>query len=254
MRTAASSRTSPLRARPSRPSRSGSNQPDVAEAGYTLPAGYAMFNGTSMASPQAAGAAALLLSAGQADGHGRSPRPQLRGRSTPRRTSIKGVPAAGQGNGQFDVNGAWGLLRARRPGRATTPSDAPVCTPISDFLATPDRGTGIYNRCAADAGGHKAGQRKTYKVKITRTVGPDRRRRARAELGRQRRHVHVAATVSAAAEQAGRRSRSRPSPTAGAAPRDPARSTTRRTRRRPLRGAWHAVVASERPARPGVLD
>ena len=35
----------------------------VAEAGYSLPAGYSMLQGTSMASPQAAGATALLLSA-----------------------------------------------------------------------------------------------------------------------------------------------------------------------------------------------
>lgn len=34
----------------------------VPEAGYSLPAGYAMFNGTSMSSPQAAGAATLLVS------------------------------------------------------------------------------------------------------------------------------------------------------------------------------------------------
>ena len=40
------------------------------EAGYPLPPGYAMFNGTSMAAPQAAGAAALLLSAGRAAGAG----------------------------------------------------------------------------------------------------------------------------------------------------------------------------------------
>ena len=35
----------------------------VAEAGYSLPAGYSMLQGTSMASPQAAGASALLLRA-----------------------------------------------------------------------------------------------------------------------------------------------------------------------------------------------
>ena len=48
-------------------------QPDLPDAGYTLPIGYAMFNGTSMASPQAAGAAALLLSAGFANDKGFTP-------------------------------------------------------------------------------------------------------------------------------------------------------------------------------------
>ncbi|GFM97206.1 hypothetical protein Sfulv_20170 [Streptomyces fulvorobeus] len=37
----------------------------VKEAGYSLPAGYSMMQGTSMSSPQAAGAAALLLSAAE---------------------------------------------------------------------------------------------------------------------------------------------------------------------------------------------
>ena len=40
----------------------------VAEAGYGLPAGYSMFNGTSMAAPQAAGVVSLLLSAAKAEG------------------------------------------------------------------------------------------------------------------------------------------------------------------------------------------
>ncbi|CAM5344031.1 S8 family serine peptidase [Streptomyces hirsutus] len=39
----------------------------VAEAGYGLPAGYGMLQGTSMASPQATGSAALLLSAARAE-------------------------------------------------------------------------------------------------------------------------------------------------------------------------------------------
>ncbi len=38
----------------------------VPEAGYSLPPGYAMLNGTSMASPQTAGGLALLLSAAKA--------------------------------------------------------------------------------------------------------------------------------------------------------------------------------------------
>ena len=57
-------------------------EPDVAEAGYTLPIGVAMLNGTSMASPQAAGAAALLLSAAKATDKG-SRRPVCGARSTP---------------------------------------------------------------------------------------------------------------------------------------------------------------------------
>lgn len=40
----------------------------VPQTGYQLPAGYGMFNGTSMASPQATGDAALLLSAAKASG------------------------------------------------------------------------------------------------------------------------------------------------------------------------------------------
>ena len=51
---------------------------------------------------------------------------------------------------------------------------APVCTPISDFLATPDQGTGIYNRCAKGEGGQAAGESKSYKVTITRTSGASR--------------------------------------------------------------------------------
>ena len=48
---------------------------------------------------------------------------------------------------------------------------APVCTPISDFLATPDQGTGVYNRCDAANGGQVAGEDKVYVVKATRTSG-----------------------------------------------------------------------------------
>lgn len=145
-------------------------QPDVAETGYTLPIGYAMFQGTSMASPQAAGAAALLLSAGKATGKGITPAMLRRAIYTSAKP-IAGEPVYAQGNGEFNVPGAWRLLKAGVQAR-TYSAVAPVCTPISDLLATPNKGTGIYNRCAAGDGGQKAGQAKTYPVKITRTSGP----------------------------------------------------------------------------------
>ncbi|MDG4833274.1 S8 family serine peptidase [Solwaraspora sp. WMMD1047] len=142
----------------------------VPEAGYPLAPGYQMQNGTSMSSPQATGAAALLLSAAKATDRGVSPAALRRAIYSSARW-IDGVPAHGQGNGRFNVNGAWQLLRVGVETRAYT-VDAPVCTAISEFLATPNRGTGVYNRCPAAEGGQRAGQAKTYQVKLTRTSGP----------------------------------------------------------------------------------
>jgi subtilisin family serine protease len=144
----------------------------VAEAGYQLPPGIGMLQGTSMASPEATGAAALILSAAKATDRGITPA-ALRRALYSSANWIPGVPAYGQGNGLLDVNGAWSLLARGVQTRHYT-VDAPVCTPLSDFLATPDHGTGIYNRCAASEGGHRAGQTKTYPVTITRTSGPSR--------------------------------------------------------------------------------
>ncbi|MDI6101697.1 S8 family serine peptidase [Actinoplanes sp. NEAU-A12] len=147
-------------------------EPDLAEAGYTLPIGLAMFNGTSMASPQAAGAAALLLSAGFATDKGITPA-QLRRALYTSADQIPNVPVTGQGNGLMDVNGAWALLSKKVETRNHTAS-APVCTPFSDLLTTPGRGSGIYNRCPAAEGGQRAGTSRVYNVEVTRTSGPDR--------------------------------------------------------------------------------
>ncbi|MEU6073113.1 S8 family serine peptidase [Micromonospora sp. NPDC047074] len=142
----------------------------VPEAGYPLPPGYAMLNGTSMAAPQAAGAAALLLSAAKATDKGVTPA-ALRRAIYSSAKPIKDVPTYGQGYGMFNVPGAWKLLRKGVETRSYT-SEAPVCTVLSGQLSTPNQGTGLYNRCASANGGQRVGQSKTYQVKITRTSGP----------------------------------------------------------------------------------
>lgn len=141
----------------------------VPEAGYPLPPGYAHINGTSMASPQAAGGAALLLSASFDNDIAVTPK-QLRTSIYSSAKAVRGFKAHEQGYGLFDVPAAWALLK-RQPETNDYTVSAPVCTPISEHLATPHKGTGVYNRCAAGAGGQTVGKAKSYRVKITRTTG-----------------------------------------------------------------------------------
>ncbi|WP_030526193.1 S8 family serine peptidase [Phycicoccus jejuensis] len=149
-------------------------QPDLAEAGYTLPIGYAMFNGTSMASPQAAGSAALLLSAGFQTQTPITPK-QLRESMYTSADYQKKLEAVGQGTGQTDVPGAWNLLKKRSNVRGEYTTTAPVCTALSGFLTTPNQGTGLYVDCPAGQGGLKVGQTKRYTVKVARTTGTSQR-------------------------------------------------------------------------------
>lgn len=144
----------------------------VAEAGYALPPGTAMLQGTSMASPEAAGAAALLVGAARSKGLGVTPA-QLRQAIYSSANYQEDIPAYAQGNGLFHVPGAWQLLKTNLDTRSYT-SSAPVCTPLSGFLATPNVGEGIYNRCASTSGGQKPGETKAYAVTVTRTSGPAR--------------------------------------------------------------------------------
>ncbi|KES05715.1 serine protease [Streptomyces toyocaensis] len=147
----------------------------VAEAGYSLPAGYGMLQGTSMASPQAAGASALLLSAAKRKGIDLTPA-ELRTALTSTADHISGVQAYEEGAGLIDIEDAWDAIRDGATAHRYTVK-APVDTAIDQFLKTPGFGTGLYDR----EGGLKAGQKKTYDVTITRTSGPDRA--IRHELG-----------------------------------------------------------------------
>ncbi|WP_030814079.1 S8 family serine peptidase [Streptomyces sp. NRRL F-2799] len=140
----------------------------VAEAGYTLPAGYSMLQGTSMASPQAAGASALLLSAAKQRNIDLTPA-VLRTALTSTAHHIKGAQAYEEGSGLIDVVDAWTAIRLGASAHEYTVK-APVDTAIDYALKTPGFGTGLYDR----EGGLKSGQRKTYDVTVTRTTGADR--------------------------------------------------------------------------------
>ncbi|MDN3022863.1 S8 family serine peptidase [Streptomyces sp. S.PB5] len=140
----------------------------VAEAGYSLPAGYAMLQGTSMASPQAAGASALLLSAAKAKGIELTPK-TLRTALTSTADHIKGVQAYEEGAGLINIEDAWDSIKDGATAHDYTVK-APVDTAIDQFLKTPGFGTGIYDR----EGGLKAGVKKSYEVTITRTSGADK--------------------------------------------------------------------------------
>ncbi|MEV8070226.1 S8 family serine peptidase [Streptomyces sp. NPDC085995] len=140
----------------------------VAEAGYSLPAGYSMLQGTSMASPQAAGASALLLSAAKQKGVDLTPA-VLRTALTSTADHIKGAQAYEEGAGLINVVDAWKSIRKGASAHDYTVK-APVDTAIDYALKTPGFGTGLYDR----EGGLKAGQSRTYEITLTRTSGPDK--------------------------------------------------------------------------------
>ena len=131
---------------------------------YDLPAGYAMFNGTSMASPQAAGAAALLVSAAQQAGVQHKPE-QLRQALASSSRYLSRYGAYEQGNGLMDVQKAWDVLKQTVKPVSIT-SSVPVNTALSGYLAKPGYGEGIYDR-----EGVKAGDTYDRTYTFTRTSG-----------------------------------------------------------------------------------
>ncbi|NYI03207.1 S8 family serine peptidase [Allostreptomyces psammosilenae] len=142
----------------------------IAEAGYALPPGYGMFNGTSMAAPQATGGAALLLSAARARGVDVTPA-TLRTALTSSARLIDGYQVYQQGAGLMNVPAAWKVLRDGRVASGGYTVSAPVTTALADQLLTPGLGAGIYDRGTPAEGGPVAGRAKTYQVTITRTGG-----------------------------------------------------------------------------------
>jgi len=133
---------------------------------YTLPPGYSMLNGTSMAAPQATGGAALLISAAKQTGVMFQP-PQLRQaiNSSARLLNTTRFQVYEQGNGLLDVGAAWNLLSTNIKDTQIS-SSVPVNTLLSGFLKTPGFGVGIYDR-----EGVTAGQTYTRQYMLTRTKG-----------------------------------------------------------------------------------
>jgi len=133
----------------------------------TCPVGYALFNGTSMAAPQATGAGALLVSAAKAAGTQKQPA-QIREAlmSSARFLEPTRFQAYDQGAGLIDVGAAWTLLSGNLK-TVDISSSVPVNTVISGFLATPNAGPGIYDR-----EGVTVGQSYTRTYTFTRNDGP----------------------------------------------------------------------------------
>ncbi len=132
-----------------------------------LPPGYDMFNGTSMAAPEATGGAALLISAAK---QARVPyKPdQLRQALVSSARYLPGYAAHEQGNGLMQVGAAWEVLR-QKPKTVSIHSQAPVRTILSDYLATPGMGPGLYER-----EGWHPGDRGQRTLLFTRLTGPNR--------------------------------------------------------------------------------
>jgi hypothetical protein len=136
----------------------------AAEGTYSLPPGYALFNGTSMAAPEATGGAALLISAAKQTGAQYKPE-QLRQAINSSAGFLPDYGAHEQGNGVFQVGAAWNLLQTNINTVEIT-SAAPVETVLSDFLVVPHTGTGIYQR-----EGWAPGDSRTLNITFTRKEG-----------------------------------------------------------------------------------
>ena len=130
------------------------------------PVGYALFNGTSMAAPQAAGGGALLVSAAKQAGVQHQPA-QLRQAINSSSRFLSGrYEAYEQGNGLMSVGNAWNTLRTNIA-TVDISSSVPVDTVLSGFLASPGTGVGINDR-----EGVESGESYTRTYTFTRTSGP----------------------------------------------------------------------------------
>ncbi|MEO8430654.1 MAG: S8 family serine peptidase [Acidobacteriota bacterium] len=133
---------------------------------YQLPPGYSVDGGTSTATPMAAGAAALVVSAAKQSGVSYDA-DRLKAALTGSARFIANLQAHEQGNGLIQVGPAFELLRKLQASpRVEIVSRAPVKTKLAALLATPGEGVGLYER-----EGWTAGRKEERTVTLTRTSG-----------------------------------------------------------------------------------
>ncbi|MGH7471251.1 MAG: S8 family serine peptidase, partial [Longimicrobiales bacterium] len=135
---------------------------------YRLPPGYTIAGGTSTATPTAAGAVALLISAARQNGVKHDPF-RVRHAIISSARYVPHIPIYKQGSGVLNVAGAWEVLKALNtsPDPVTIVARAPVLHNFSHTLPTPNVGVGLYER-----GGWTPGQTGERTVTFTRTTGP----------------------------------------------------------------------------------
>jgi hypothetical protein len=134
---------------------------------YQLPPGYSVDGGTSTATPMAAGATALVVSAAKQSGVPYDAA-RLKAAITGSARYIPRLAAHEQGNGLIQVGAAFELLKKLQDVQLITiTSRAPVRTKLSHLLLTPDEGVGLYER-----EGWAVGDRAERTMTLTRTSGP----------------------------------------------------------------------------------
>jgi hypothetical protein len=133
---------------------------------YQLPPGYSVDGGTSTATPMAAGATALVVSAAKQSGVPYDAA-RLKAAITGSTRYIPRLAAHEQGNGLIQVGAAFELLKKLQAAEPVTiTSRAPVRTRLSQLLLTPDEGVGLYER-----EGWAVGDRRERTITLTRTSG-----------------------------------------------------------------------------------
>ena len=134
---------------------------------YQLPPGYFVDGGTSTATPMAAGAAALVVSAARQSGVPWNAK-TLKAALTGSARFIPNLAAHEQGNGLVQVAAAFERLKSLRSGPAVEITClAPIKTRLSHLLQPPHKGSGLFER-----EGWMAGDNGVRTVSFTRTSGP----------------------------------------------------------------------------------